>query len=125
MVAKFIAFVKQYQSDIILGIAIVCITIISYNLGRMSAGGGAGDALVPVSGNTAVALDKTLNNLSPTSAPHNQDPRVVVSKASSSKLYHFTWCSGAKRISEKNKLYFPTESAAISAGYSLAGNCQK
>ena len=52
------------------------------------------------------------------------DPRVVASKAAGSKLYHYSWCSGAQRIKETNKLWFPTEADAISAGYTLAGNCQ-
>jgi hypothetical protein len=52
------------------------------------------------------------------------DPRVVATKASKSKLYHHPWCSGAQRIKETNKLWFPTEADAISAGYTLAANCQ-
>ena len=51
------------------------------------------------------------------------DPRVVVSKKSKTKVYHHTWCSGAARIKEENKLWFETSIAAEAAGYSLAGNC--
>ena len=51
------------------------------------------------------------------------DFRVVVSK--NSNKYHFLWCSGAKLIKEENKIYFNTEAEAISAGYTLAGNCSK
>jgi len=59
-----------------------------------------------------------------TTAKKAVDLRVVVSKSASSKLYHFTWCSGAKRIKEENKVWFNTEAEAVAAGYSLAGNCQ-
>ncbi len=58
----------------------------------------------------------------PSSAP--RDPRVVASKASDSKLYHHSWCSGAKRIKTSNQLWFATEAEAQKAGYTLAGNCQ-
>lgn len=52
------------------------------------------------------------------------DPRVVVSKSSTSKKYHYIWCSSANRIKEENKVFFPTKEAAQAAGYTLAGNCQ-
>ena len=51
-----------------------------------------------------------------------RDPRVVVSK--SGKVYHYTWCSGAKRIKLENQVWFENESLAQQAGYTLAGNCQ-
>lgn len=50
---------------------------------------------------------------------------VFASRAAKSKLYHFSWCPGAAKISNKNKLTFTTETAAIAAGYTLAGNCKK
>ncbi len=53
------------------------------------------------------------------------DFRVVASKKSTSGKYHFLWCAGAKQIKEENKLYFNSEGEAISAGYTLAGNCTK
>lgn len=53
------------------------------------------------------------------------DFRVVVSKKSTSKKYHFLWCAGAKQIKEENKIYFSSEKEAISAGYNLASNCTK
>jgi hypothetical protein len=52
------------------------------------------------------------------------DPRVVTSKSSTSKKYHYLWCSSANRIKEANKVYFATKEAAEAAGYTLAGNCQ-
>ena len=60
-----------------------------------------------------------------TLAPAARDQIVVASKNSKGKLYHFSWCSGASQIAEKNKITFTNEAAAITAGYTLAGNCQK
>ncbi|MBI2626928.1 MAG: hypothetical protein HYW77_01675 [Parcubacteria group bacterium] len=51
--------------------------------------------------------------------------KVVVSKASNSKVYHFLWCAGAKRIKQENLIEFASETEAISKGYTLAGNCKK
>lgn len=122
MLAKISDFVKAYHSEIVLSIAIVCITIISFNLGRISV---QGQAKLPLTITSASPGD----SLSPATKSETQaiprDPTVVASKAAGSKLYHFTWCSGAKRIAEKNKITFQNEAAAISAGYTLAGNCQK
>lgn len=124
MLSKILDFVKARDSELILAIAIVCITIISFNLGRASMreqGIDQDSTRSPTSNlqKNSTAANSAVISLTP------KDPTVVASKASSSKLYHFTYCSGAARITAKNKISFPNEEAAISAGYSLAGNCQK
>ena len=48
--------------------------------------------------------------------------KVVASKRGSK--YHYPWCSGAKRMSEKNKIWFATIEAARQAGYTPAKNCK-
>ena len=126
---KLIKFVKTYQSDIVLAIAIVLISVTAFNMGKISV---SGDKKSPItitepvtSGQFTVDSEKQKDsNLK----PNTQNPKpsfVVASKASKSKLYHFPWCSGASRIAEKNKLTFPTEIAALAAGYTLAGNCAR
>jgi hypothetical protein len=47
---------------------------------------------------------------------------VVVSK--NSTKYHLPWCSGARTIKEENKIWFASESEALAAGYTKAGNCR-
>ena len=47
---------------------------------------------------------------------------VVASK--NGKKYHFPWCSGAKRISEGNKVVFDSPNEARKAGYTPAANCK-
>src|SRR3989344_3870085 len=51
--------------------------------------------------------------------------KVVASKASNSKVYHFLWCASAKRIKPENIREFDSEQAAIQTGYRLASNCKK
>lgn len=46
----------------------------------------------------------------------------VVGSKNSTK-YHLPWCSGAKRISETNKIVFKTVAEAEAAGYTPAANC--
>jgi len=38
--------------------------------------------------------------------------------------YHLPWCSGAKRISDANKVWFASKEEAASAGYTPAANCK-
>lgn len=37
--------------------------------------------------------------------------------------YHLPWCSGAKRITEENKVVFETKEEAEASGYTPAANC--
>lgn len=121
--------VKIHQTDTVLVIAIALITITSYNLGKISV---SRNSKTPV---TILEPDNFQDIVRPDvgegSLPKNPSTTlrvnqpVLVSKKSKSKLYHFTWCPGAGQIAEANKLTFTNEQAAITAGYTLAGNCKK
>ncbi len=127
MLTKIIKFIKSYQSDIILVVAVVLISITSFNLGKISA---FHNKKPPVTiteqrdTGAQIIQDKDRKESSAAIKDFANEP-VVVSKKSSGKLYHFSWCPGASKISEKNKLTFANETAAISAGYTLASNCVK
>lgn len=56
------------------------------------------------------------------SAEKRDSGEVVASK--SGKKYHFPWCAGAKQISQKNKIAFPSFDDARKAGYTPASNCK-
>ena len=124
ILAKILNIVKLYQKEVFLGLCMVLISVISFNLGRINA---LHKTPIKITGDTnvyqATAGNSVLNK--PKTLPAQpKDPRVVASKASATKKYHFTWCAGAKQIKETNKLWFANESLAQKAGYTLAGNCQ-
>src|SRR3989344_4145223 len=124
ILSKILNQVKFYQKDIFLGFCIVLISVISFNLGRINA---LNKTPIKITGEAnvyqATAGNSVLNK--PKAIPAQpRDLRVVASKASTTKKYHFTWCPGAKQIKEANKLWFENESLAQKAGYTLAGNCQ-
>ena len=50
------------------------------------------------------------------------EKQIVASKNGS--VYHYTWCPGAKRIKEENKIYFNSKEEAEAAGYRPAKNCE-
>lgn len=41
------------------------------------------------------------------------------------KTYTFSWCQGAERIREKNKIFFDNEEAAQQSGRRLSKLCEK
>ena len=53
-----------------------------------------------------------------------QDLQASVVASVNSDKYHYERCSGAKRISEKNKIYFENSAEAEKAGFTLANNCK-
>lgn len=121
-----IKFLKDYQSDIVIVIAVALMTYIGYNVGQITAfnsiktpititnPGSAADIVRPDGGIVTATPNSTKTDLS-----------VVASSKSAGKLYHFKWCPGASQISPANLLTFPTEAAAIAAGYKLASNCSR
>ncbi|HEY4474913.1 MAG TPA: hypothetical protein VJC06_03260 [Candidatus Paceibacterota bacterium] len=125
ILAKILNLVKLHQKDIFLSFCIVLISTISFNIGRINAlhktpikiTGGEANIYQATTG-TSVSNNKKPIPVKP------QDLRVVASKSSTTKKYHFTWCPGAKQIKEANKLWFDNETLAQKAGYTLAGNCQ-
>jgi hypothetical protein len=126
MIAKLQNLVKQHKQGLFLGLLLFLTAGVGYNIGQIWAVGH------PQSSDVQAAAFKSLPGLQngaqkaadPTIKPTPVDLRVVASKAAGSKLYHHPWCSGAKRIKLENQLWFPTEADAISAGYTLAANCQ-
>lgn len=68
-----------------------------------------------------VGNDNSSNVLSSQSQTVNSE-KIVASKNGSK--YYFASCSGAKRISEKNKIFFNTTEDARSAGFTPATNCR-
>lgn len=112
-----------------LGVCITLVAIISFNLGKINAlhqvpikiSEGA-NIYKAVSGN----MPQTIVQKGISATPKPQQPadtRVVASKNSNPKKYHYTWCSGAKRIKPENQIWFNSATEAEKAGYVLAGNC--
>jgi len=119
MIAKITELVKTHASELFLVVIIASITVISFNIGRMSASNSLKSRITVQEANIVRQTGNTgLNPSKNVSAGE-----VVASK--NSTLYHFSWCSSASRIAPQNKLTFATEAAAISAGYTLAANCSK
>lgn len=51
-------------------------------------------------------------------------PNVTYVASKNGSKYYPVGCSGADRIKNENKVYFHTETGALSAGYTLSATCQ-
>ena len=130
MLSKMTNFVKRFQYDIFLGSCVILISVISYNLGQINS-----LKKTPITLNEDSDLKADIYQATETKTTGGQniqntkynipdtklDTRVVVSK--NSDKYHYSWCSGAKRIKPENQIWFTSAQEAESRGYILAGNC--
>lgn len=125
MLAKIIDLVKKFQYHIFLSVCIILIVIISYNLGQINSLKKTPISVKESAGLKADLLDAVNSKQTQDTKPKPQklDTRVVASK--NSDKYHYSWCSGAKRIKPENQIWFNSAQEAESKGYLLAGNCAK
>lgn len=65
--------------------------------------------------------DSTLKTPSAQGEASSEEGSVVASV--NSDKFHYPWCPGAKQIKEANRIVFESAAEAISAGFTLAGNC--
>ena len=112
-------------------LVIILTATLSFGLGRLSTVGNRGGLRVeidpeisnsqfPISNQASIInASKTIEN----SKLKIENSASVVASRSGTK-YHYTYCPGAKQISEKNKLIFESAEAAEASGYSLAANCK-
>jgi hypothetical protein len=92
--------------DILIFSVMFLMALLSFGLGYL-AGLDAGQGSIPPPERPAAAAE--------------EEERVVASK--SGIRYYFSWCSGAERISENNKVWFSSPAAAEISGYTLAAHC--
>ena len=129
MIAKLLNIIKSSQYHLFLVLCIGLISFVSYNLGKIDALKKSplkiGTSDLGKTGNSNLKADifeaSDSTTTSTGNSPKKLDTRVVASK--NSDKYHYTWCSGAKRIKEENKVWFNSDKEAESRGYTLAGNC--
>jgi len=101
-------WIKKNKVEIVLAISIILISMISFNLGKIKA---------------ARDFNEKITIYDNRGETFNIEFQVVASIHSDK--YHFPWCSGASTIKDSNKIFFENETAALAAGYVLAGNCSK
>lgn len=126
---QLVKLVKRCETEIILAGIVSLISFLSFQAGKIHTLNRQPDRLdFNETSEAAVFLTSTTSPqavlTNPTTVPDVGLKLPVVVSRHSNK-YHFLWCSGAKKISLKNKVTFSSEKEALAAGYLLASNCQK
>lgn len=73
---------------------------------------------------TSGKKSEKLNNTNTASVIQGISKDEQVTASIKGTKYHFSHCSGAKQISEANKIVFESATLAEAAGYTLAANCK-
>ena len=111
------ALVAQIPRDVLVLTTLVVTSSLSFGLGY-----GAGREAEQAS--VATALPASLVSVVPAAQAETPgDPKGVVASKNGTK-YYLPSCSGADRISEANKVWFASATAAAAAGYAPAANCK-
>jgi len=124
ILSKLGHIVKSRQYEVFLGSCVILISVISYNLGQINSLKKTPISVKESTNLKADIFNATTNKVRPPTSnlpPPKLDTRVVVSK--NSDKYHYSWCSGGKRIKPENQVWFNSAQEAESKGYVLAGNC--
>ena len=98
--------------DFFIAILIILVAFASFGLGRLSK---IKTARVPLKIEQMAAVGEAIGE--------TKSVGMYVASKNGTK-YHFPWCSGAKSISEVNKIWFNSVEEARASGYAPAANCK-
>lgn len=99
-------------------LVIVLVAVTAFGLGRQSAR--EGEARPEMAAGAIQGLVAE-----PSRAAASDDlPAASYVGSKNGEVYHLQHCSGAKRISEANRVFFKTKAEAEAAGYRPAANCK-
>lgn len=123
MLSDFKKFVNNNESDIVLTVSIVLISLIVFGIILLiDFSGGRGEIIIqspsPSTGQAA-SVSKIITN-----SDKSTNQGVFVGSVNSNK-YHWPNCSFAKRISEENKIWFSSEQEAENEGYVKCSSFEK
>ena len=119
MLSNFKEIVKNNESDIILTISIVLVSLISFGAGLLIDFSGNENPII-IHQPTASVQQILTNTESPVIEKETKENNFVGSI--NSNKYHWPDCSFAKRIAEQNQIWFNSEEEAQNAGYIRCGS---
>jgi hypothetical protein len=119
----------MFLNKLFLSLIIILVASLSFGLGRLSVVGNRIPMKIEFDPSLVESGTKGLSGSVNTasvvqSVPDTETKSGEVVASSKGTKYHYSYCPGAKQISEKNKITFQSASQAESAGYSLASNCK-
>ena len=124
MLSNFKEIVKNNESDIILTISIVLVSLISFGAGLLIDFSGSENPII-IQQPTASIQQVLTNTESPVPVIEKETKEGTFVGSINSNKYHWPDCSFAKRIGEDNMIWFNSEEEAQSAGYIRCGSFEK
>ena len=109
-------------------LVIVLVSLSSFGLGRLSVLDNVDKSNLTLENDNAplvkeeIGNSQIVNNSTGDNVTLPKERMYVASK--NGKLYYSIGCSGAKRISQKNEIWFATSSEAEKAGFALSASCK-
>ena len=113
--------IQSRGEELFLVVVILLVGLVSFGLGQISSSSNLGGELIIES--TPVETQEVVKTLEEASLAGESSGPVSIIGNKNSKIYHRSDCSGAKRMSETNKIYFASIAAAKTAGFRAAANC--
>lgn len=121
---KFKDFLRSFEnSDLALLLVIVLVAFASFGLGRLSHENNSSFG-IQVGERELPTVPASVYSVLQKRGVSQEDVDVILVASRNSDKYHYTWCSGAERITEENKIYFLSIEEAREAGYTAAQNCK-
>lgn len=120
MIANLYKKVKNWcvesRNDLVIACIIFFTGLSGFGLGRLS---------VDIRPNPPLSIIQSIDEQDPNTISSDStvanEKKVLASR--NGTTYYYAWCSGAKRIKEENKIWFPTKEDAKKAGLKPADNC--
>jgi hypothetical protein len=132
---KIKGFNRIDKNTLIISAIILLVALGSFFLGRISVQGNRNtedvnivDSSTGLPINKENYIEKSYENkktISSTENYTNESSKGVYVASKNGKLYYTAECNGARRLSEKNKIWFDTSTEAENAGYTFAESCNK
>lgn len=110
---------QDWHKDIVLGLSVFFISLISFSLGYIAAKKENPPQIV-ISGANVGNAASMLENSSDGGNTQAQGQFVA---SRNGRYYYLPSCSGVRRINEENKIWFETKEDAEAQGYKPAANC--
>ena len=119
IVVKFDPSITDYFYEEQKGGEVATPTLSTKSLSEVSSNTSLSPSDEEVAGEISVSEDDDTTN-----TESSEEKGDIVASSRGSK-YYYVYCSGAKTLSESNKIYFSSEEEAESNGYSLSTSCTK
>jgi hypothetical protein len=113
---------SRLLNKLFLSLVIILASTLSFGLGRLSVVGNREPVKIEMDPSLLDTSNSVPNTASVIQALPVGTDGVVASRKGTK--YHYSYCPGAKQISEANKITFSSAKEAESAGYTLAANCK-